>query len=1012
MKIFRLKFKNINSLKGEHEIDFRDDHFAQNPLFAITGPTGSGKTTILDVITLALFGEVPRLGKISKRSVEEHGAILTKGQKQAYAQVDYECNAGVFCSVWSIEVNRNGNLNDYEMDLTRLDQPESLDLTKSQIPGKNEELIGLNYSQFVKSVMLAQGEFAEFLKANRRDRSEILEKITGTSIYKELGRLAFEKFRDKNKSIEQKLHILQSEREKRLDPERRKEIESQLEQLTEQKTAEQKDLDKTKKQLEHLEEIEKLNQLIQKTTTSLKVKEKEQEDLQEKYGKKIKNHENVQKYTQNLQDWKFKSQEISALEKEGKEQIKEQTKIKNDQTDVFEKIKKFVGKDFQQDQTLKELDAFREEVGGLLKEKDKIGNDYREKRALFSAELKMMNVDLPANTIMEKPDLWKQILNKHEAEKTELQSYFKDNKPEDINKEIEEIQLQLEKLIKAQHGQDALQRIAQLTVQKENTYKKILEDLKPLPEKIEKLGSERKLISESLKGLRLQQEVNLMKAELETYRNKLKKGEPCPLCGSLDHVYTTHGPEIQTDLEKKIKLKEEELDNCSAEFSKQSALQEGLKKQKSALNDELIKSKKELEELKEVFENDYPGKINFTEEDWEIHLKQSQQNHQKLQELLVFERKNSAIQQAIPLHQEMSKLIKKGSKLQNKIAQKYSGKELEKDIRVFENQWQALDQQVNNFKQRIKESGEKLHLKKEELKEQEDWLKPELEKIGFFDIKSAVAALMPIDKYNLLKNRELNIEKEIKIIQTRIETHLQRREEFEKQTDTSKEMSEIVSAKENLENKIKELQEKETEKSRLIKNDNDLIKLISKLEAEIKKEEAHIFRWKLLRELIGDANGHKFNQFAQDLTLRQLLKLANQRLGEISDRYKLVLHPVSESGNDSLVIADMDMGGQERSVRTLSGGESFLVSLALALGLSDLASKNININSLFIDEGFGTLDEATLDQTLDVLERLQASSSKLIGIISHVESLKERIGTQIQLRQDGQGCSSMKIVSV
>ena len=128
----------------------------------------------------------------------------------------------------------------------------------------------------------------------------------------------------------------------------------------------------------------------------------------------------------------------------------------------------------------------------------------------------------------------------------------------------------------------------------------------------------------------------------------------------------------------------------------------------------------------------------------------------------------------------------------------------------------------------------------------------------------------------------------------------------------------------------------------------------------------------------------------------------------LSDRYRID-QPTDEE-DDSLVAIDEHMGRQRRSIKTLSGGETFILSLALALALSDLASRNIEINSLFIDEGFGTLDPETLDQTLDTLEVLQAESSKMIGVISHVESLKERIATQIQLTQNGQGYSNLKIV--
>ncbi|MDZ7847101.1 MAG: AAA family ATPase [Owenweeksia sp.] len=202
MKIRKVKLENINSLRGEHEVDFTENPLKDSRLFAITGPTGSGKSTILDVIALALFNRVPRLGKVSKNFVTQSGALLTRNTDSAFASVEYECAKGVFRSSWSISVNRNGNLRDYEMELSDASSWEILDLKKSDVPAKNEELIGLNYDQFVKSIMLAQGEFAQFLKVNKSERGELLEKITGTGIYRKLGQKAFEKKQQFGKALE------------------------------------------------------------------------------------------------------------------------------------------------------------------------------------------------------------------------------------------------------------------------------------------------------------------------------------------------------------------------------------------------------------------------------------------------------------------------------------------------------------------------------------------------------------------------------------------------------------------------------------------------------------------------------------------------------------------------------------------------------------------------------------------------------------------------------------------
>jgi exonuclease SbcC len=175
----------------------------------------------------------------------------------------------------------------------------------------------------------------------------------------------------------------------------------------------------------------------------------------------------------------------------------------------------------------------------------------------------------------------------------------------------------------------------------------------------------------------------------------------------------------------------------------------------------------------------------------------------------------------------------------------------------------------------------------------------------------------------------------------------------------------------------------------------------------IKVQKQEVNRWAQLSDLIGDATGNKFARFAQELTLRQVLLLANRHLKRLSDRY--VIKHVKAENLDELFVVDTYHGNAERSVKTLSGGESFLVSLSLALGLSDLAGQNTVIGSLFIDEGFGTLDQSTLDVALSALEKLQSETSRTIGIISHVPALKERVTTQIELKKNATGYSTLEI---
>jgi exonuclease SbcC len=173
---------------------------------------------------------------------------------------------------------------------------------------------------------------------------------------------------------------------------------------------------------------------------------------------------------------------------------------------------------------------------------------------------------------------------------------------------------------------------------------------------------------------------------------------------------------------------------------------------------------------------------------------------------------------------------------------------------------------------------------------------------------------------------------------------------------------------------------------------------------EIEKQEQRYDDWDTLKSLIGSADGKRFRVFAQGLTLDYLIHLANGQLQQLHSRYQL-----NRKAGEALELEVMDTWQADavRDTKTLSGGESFLVSLALALALSDLVSHKTRIDSLFLDEGFGTLDRETLDIALDALDNLNASG-KMIGVISHVDALKERIPVQIEIeKMSGLGVSRL-----
>ncbi|MGB3798701.1 MAG: SbcC/MukB-like Walker B domain-containing protein, partial [Lewinella sp.] len=197
-----------------------------------------------------------------------------------------------------------------------------------------------------------------------------------------------------------------------------------------------------------------------------------------------------------------------------------------------------------------------------------------------------------------------------------------------------------------------------------------------------------------------------------------------------------------------------------------------------------------------------------------------------------------------------------------------------------------------------------------------------------------------------------------------------------------------------------------------LKQDDLRIQKLEGLNRELAGLEKERDRWARMNDLIGSADGKKFRSFAQSITLQRLVSLGNDHLETINPRYRMVYAPPAPGDKEELELEIIDtyMNDNRRTMSTLSGGESFLVSLALALALADLAGGRQLIQSLFIDEGFGTLDGKTLDQAMATLEQLQARG-KTIGIISHVQQLRERVHCQIRLEPVGDGFSRIELAN-
>jgi len=196
MKILNLKFRNINSLAGDWEIDFTQPQFIENGLFAITGKTGSGKSSILDAISLALYGRTPRVDVTGNNN-----DVMTRGTSDCYSEIMFETNGNVWKASWKQERTRTKNLKPVQRTIADSEDNIVSDQIKA-CENKITEILGLTFEQFTKVILLAQGSFAAFLQADKSDKGELLEQITGTEIYGEISKSVFDRSKLENQKLE------------------------------------------------------------------------------------------------------------------------------------------------------------------------------------------------------------------------------------------------------------------------------------------------------------------------------------------------------------------------------------------------------------------------------------------------------------------------------------------------------------------------------------------------------------------------------------------------------------------------------------------------------------------------------------------------------------------------------------------------------------------------------------------------------------------------------------------
>ena len=954
MKILAIRLKNLTSIEGTVEVDFTAEPLHSAGIFAISGPTGAGKSTLLDALCLALYDKAPRfatsvesvnLADVGDNQINQSDVrnLLRRGTSDGYAEVDFlGIDGRRYRSRWSVRRTRNkisGSLQPQTLEVKELDTEKEFQGTKKELLIQLVELVGLTYEQFTRTVLLAQNDFATFLKSKGAAKAELLEKLTGTGVYSRISQEVYAR----NKAAQEEVTLIQNRMNviELMPEEELLALQKEKELLAEKRVTGIKLL---------AEQNEQLN-----VVRSLKM----QEDL---WKKKQQEEQEEQARLKMLQG-------ALASQEEGLVHFKAQ----------WEAIQPDLKKARQLDVQIQSQQDSYTQSKQMLQSANKQVSEQEQKMRMATEQLQVSYSSL------------NRLLNHVGIEKALQLEQVEEILRQEADKLTAEINTNEERLLRLNSFGYPLLTEEQMKLQKELTRQQNIRQLTETQTKtkaeIERLEKETtdclKQLTEQETALKVTQRLyeNVRMAvgkDVKALRQQLQEGEACPVCGSTAHPYHQEQEVVDTLFRSIEQEYNAAVANCQQNNNRSIVLQR----------------------------------------DW---------THQKMVDGQIGE--------------QLAALYKAGIDAGNEEQIQHRLTELAERILEYRNlyaEWQRSDEEIKKMRAHCEALRENVSLcrlamqKVSSAKEQLLLLQntASAEQKRFEVIEKALNVLRQ-ERSQLLKGKsadeaeavvakrekELNLalekaRKEVEAVHNRLSGLQGEMKQITLAIGELQEQYKKIESPEQLPEIIKKQQEENlnteralsTMEARLLQQAKNKL-TVEQIAKELAEKQTIAERWAKLNKLIGSADGAKFKVIAQSYTLNLLLLHANKHLSYLSKRYKLQQVPDTLA----LQVIDCDMCDEIRTVYSLSGGESFLISLALALGLSSLSSNNLKVESLFIDEGFGSLDAESLRTAMEALEQLQMQGRK-IGVISHVQEMSERISVQVQVHKKVNGKSVLTVV--
>ena len=1126
MRFQKLTIHNIASIE-DAVIDFDAKPLADSELFLITGKTGAGKSTLLDAICLALYNDTPRFNNTEMQGetqdidttvkVNDVRQLMRRNTAEAEVRLTFVGSNGVpYEAKWSVARSRkkvNGKIQPKRWELTN--QKGEYTLTKDvEIKEEIRAAIGLDFNQFCRTTLLAQGEFTRFLNSKDGEKADILEKITGTAIYSEIGAKVYAVTMEKKAAWEEAQRSIEGT--KTLSEEEIAEKQMALQELGQQ-------YDTIKKQRE--EDVAKEQWL--KTS--------------EEQARKCAEAQNAwQEATAALEQEEFKTKEKLVNDWnttiEARHWWSEVQRAEQQQQDIRLTLNR-LAEDYRRagsgrrfiDQEAKRLEAELAQTEAFLtQEKDKAG--IYEKAQGIEAQLhileqgRIVGQELTAQLEANERRLDETL--KPQLAKTQEMADAANKALSDIHARVQEKeaavkQLNLSALRTRRDGMRDLQnkigtakeRMSHLAQEQERREKsrKLLEEKQLHIEALEKNRAEMEQpvhdaeVAWNTHKALLDKEKETIEDFAVSLRARLQVGDTCPICRQkIEHdipheeVLSQLIGQLQAECdkaEKEYKSLKDKQDRAAAELKAErnayrqakeafdadtsvqqaekrvaearlacgmegetsdpeqalKALEEKAITELSALEQQIANGETQEKEVvalraEEEKKRQESESANRQKLEAEEAVKECQRQLQSTQEVLLAKKKEmekaeDEVQSVLgqtewPIDwksapKEFSeRLLASAKEYANRTAQRTEALNQKttlgnyaqqvdavlKDIQLAMPIWNEMEAdevvEVSDLLPLVHRTLSQVTALLEQQKSAQEASNRNQLALNEFLQKNARYELSLLESLNRYSSNEIQaVGQSLEQVRANslkrkalLDEALRGQEEHQRKRPTWQEEDTPELLHERVgqgDAKLQEISEKRGSIQQELKVDADSKRQKSALIEEAEKRSAEYQRWARLNNLIGDSTGSKFQRIAQTFILSSLIHAANGYMKTLTDRYTLKVAP----GTFVISIEDAYQGYTSRAASTISGGESFLVSLSLALALSDIG-QNLAVDTLFIDEGFGTLSGEPLQNAINTLRALHARGNRHVGIISHVEELRDRIPVQIQVHQEGNNSSS------